>query len=161
MDVGDNAAPLVLANIKSPKNGYAHIYVSNESDEPVYFDNFHVGDNRGRLIEEDHYYAYGLKITGISSKKLPDANEGNIDNHNLYNDKELFEEADLDWYDYGFRSYDAQIGRFMQLDPLADDYPELTPFQYASNEPIANIDMDGLEKCLTIGASMTVKIISL
>ncbi len=38
--VGDNAAPLVLANIKSPKNGYAYVYLSNESNEPVYFDNF-------------------------------------------------------------------------------------------------------------------------
>ena len=77
---GDYAAPLVLANIKAPKNGFAYIYLSNESSEPVYFDNFTVSDNRGRIIEEDHYYAYGLKIAGISSKKLPDPNEGNIDN---------------------------------------------------------------------------------
>ncbi len=86
-----------------------------------------------------------MKIAGISSKKLPDPNEGGIDNKNLYNDKELFDEADLDWYDYGFRNYDPQIGRFVQLDPLTDDYPELTPYQYASNDPIANIDLDGLE----------------
>ncbi len=39
-----------------------------------------------------------------------------------------------------------QIGRFPQLDPLTDDYPELTPYPYASDEPIANIDVDGLEK---------------
>ena len=143
---GDNAAPLVLANIKAPKNGFAYIYLSNESSEPVYFDNFTVSDNRGRIIEEDHYYAFGLKIAGISSKKLPDPNEGSIDNKNLYNDKELFDDADLDWYDYGFRNYDAQIGRFPQLDPLTDDYPELTNYQYASNEPIANVDRDGLEK---------------
>jgi hypothetical protein len=31
------------------------------------------------------------------------------------------------------------------LDPLTDDYPELTNYQYASNDPIANIDIDGLE----------------
>ena len=67
-------------------------------------------------------------------------------NNNLYNDKELNDDADLNWYDYGFRSYDPQIGRFPQLDPLTDGYPELTPYQYASNEPIANIDIDGLEK---------------
>ena len=66
-------------------------------------------------------------------------------NNNLYNDKELNDDADLNWYDYGFRSYDPQIGRFPQLDPLTDDYPELTPYQYGSNDPIANIDVDGLE----------------
>ncbi len=92
-----------------------------------------------------NYTAFGLKIAAISSKKLPDANEGGIKNDNLYNDKELWDDADLNWYDYGFRNYDPQIGRFPQLDPLTDDYPELTPYQYAGNEPIANIDIDGLE----------------
>ncbi len=143
---GDGAAPLVLpANIKAPKNGYAYIYVSNENDQPVYFDNLQVSDNRGRIIEENHYYAFGLKIAGISSVKLPDPNEGNINNNNLYNDKELIDEADLNWYDYGFRNYDAQVGRFTQLDPLTDEYPYYTPYQFAGNEPIANVDVDGLE----------------
>ena len=77
--------------------------------------------------------------------KLGDPNEGPLKNNNLYNDKELFDDADLDWYDYGFRNYDPQIGRFPQLDPLTDKFPELTPYQYASDEPIANVDMDGLE----------------
>ncbi|MFX8254359.1 RHS repeat-associated core domain-containing protein, partial [Acinetobacter baumannii] len=89
-------------------------------------DNMKVSLTRGRIIEENHYYAYGLKIAGISSKKLGDVNEGGLGNKNLYNDKELFDDADLNWYDYGFRNYDPQIGRFTQLDPLTWDYPELT-----------------------------------
>ncbi len=151
MQAGDGAAPLVLANLKAPKNGYAYIYVSNENDDPVYFDNLQVSHNKGRIIEENHYYAFGLKIAGISSKKLGDSFEGMLDNKNLYNDKELIDDADLDWYDYGFRNYDAQIGRFPQLDPLTDDYPELTPFQYGGNDPIANIDLDGLEGVNILG----------
>ena len=87
-----------------------------------------------------------MKIAGISSQKFGNDNyEGELKNHYLYNDKELFDDADLDWYDYGFRNYDPQIGRFTQLDPLTDSYPELTNYQYASNDPIANIDIDGLE----------------
>ena len=120
--------------------------MSNENDDAVYFDNFTVSDTRGRIIEEDHYYAFGLKIAGISSVKFGDEHEGSLKNNNLYNDKELWDDADLNWYDYGFRNYDPQIGRFPQLDPLTWDYPELTNYQYASNEPIANVDMDGLEK---------------
>ena len=77
--------------------------------------------------------------------KLGDPNEGSLKNNNLYNDKELFDDADLDWYDYGFRNYDPQIGRFTQLDPLTDQFPELTNYQYASNDPIGNVDVDGLE----------------
>ncbi|MBY0481792.1 MAG: RHS repeat-associated core domain-containing protein [Chitinophagaceae bacterium] len=121
------------------------MYVSNQSDQDVYFDNLQVGITAGNIIEENHYYAYGLKIAGISSKKLGDSFEGMLKNTNLYNDKELFDDGDLNWYDYGFRNYDPQIGRFTQLDPLTDDYPQLTPYQYASNDPIGNIDIDGLE----------------
>jgi RHS repeat-associated protein len=77
--------------------------------------------------------------------KLDVGIEGSLKNNNLYNDKELFDDADLDWYDYGFRNYDPQIGRFPQLDPLTDNYPELTNYQYASNDPILNIVIDVLE----------------
>jgi len=110
-----------------------------------------VGIAAGNIIEENHYYAYGLKIAGISSKKLGDAGEGNLKNNYLYNDKELFDDGDLNWYDYGFRNYDPQIGRFVQLDPLADDYPFLTPYQFAGNDPVANVDLDGLEPANVVG----------
>ncbi len=51
----------------------------------------------------------------------------------------------LGWYDYGFRFYDPVLARFPQLDPLANDFVYLTPYQYASNNPVTNIDLDGLE----------------
>jgi len=105
-----------------------------------------VGIVAGNIIEENHYYPYGLKIAGISSDKFGDVEEGKLNNPYQYNDKEMLDEnAGLNCYDYGFRNYDPEIGRFPQLDPLTDSYPELTPYQYASCEPIANVDMDGLE----------------
>lgn len=103
---GDNVAPLVLNNLRAPKNGYAYIYLNNENDDAVYFDNFTISDTRGKIIEENHYYAYGLKIAGISSVKFGDVNEGSLKNNYQYNDKELWDDADLNWYDYGFRNYD-------------------------------------------------------
>lgn len=48
--------------------------------------------------------------------------------------------------DYGMRVYDPRLGRFLSVDPLQKTYPELTPFQFASNSPIASVDLDGLEK---------------
>jgi hypothetical protein len=47
--------------------------------------------------------------------------------------------------DYGIRVYDPRLGRFLSVDPLSPQYPELTPYQYASNTPIWAIDIDGLE----------------
>ncbi|HWJ25648.1 MAG TPA: RHS repeat-associated core domain-containing protein, partial [Flavisolibacter sp.] len=48
--------------------------------------------------------------------------------------------------DYGMRVYDPRLGKFLSVDPLTRSYPQLTPYQYASNTPIAYIDLDGLEK---------------
>jgi RHS repeat-associated protein len=47
--------------------------------------------------------------------------------------------------DYGMRIYDPRVGRFLSSDPLTQKYPQLTAYQFASNNPIAGVDMDGLE----------------
>jgi hypothetical protein len=47
--------------------------------------------------------------------------------------------------------YDARIARFLSVDPFTKKYPELTPYQYASNTPIQAIDLDGLELFLING----------
>ncbi len=47
--------------------------------------------------------------------------------------------------DYGFRLYNPAIGKFLSVDPLSPKYPELTPYQFASNRPIQGTDLDGLE----------------
>lgn len=64
-----------------------------------------------------------------------------------FNGKE--KDASGEWgnasYDYGFRIYNPGLGRFLSVDPLTKEYPELTPYQFASNRPIDGIDLDGLE----------------
>jgi RHS repeat-associated protein len=47
--------------------------------------------------------------------------------------------------DYGMRIYDPRVGRFLSIDPINKKYPELTPYQFASNSPIWGVDQDGLE----------------
>jgi len=59
------------------------------------------------------------------------------------NDNEVKGDGNLQ--DYGMRIYDSRIGRFLSVDPLTKQYPELTPYQFASNRPIDGIDLDGLE----------------
>jgi len=65
------------------------------------------------------------------------------DNRYLYNGKELQDDFDLNWYDYGARFYDAQIARFHTLDPLAEKYSFQSPFVYAVNNPIRFSDFNG------------------
>jgi RHS repeat-associated protein len=62
-----------------------------------------------------------------------------------FNGKEKDPDMDGNNYDYGFRIYNPQIGKFLSTDPLTDKYPELTPYQFASNTPICVVDLDGLE----------------
>ena len=52
-------------------------------------------------------------------------------------------------YDYGFRIYDARLGRFLSMDPLFQTYPYYTPYQFAGNNPIWATDLDGLEELVT------------
>jgi len=47
--------------------------------------------------------------------------------------------------DYGFRIYDPRLGRFLSVDPLDEEYPWYTPYQFAGNTPIQATDLDGLE----------------
>jgi len=58
-------------------------------------------------------------------------------------DDEVSGEGNL--YDYGFRIYNPRLGKFLSVDPLMQKYPELTPYQFASNTPIQAVDLDGAE----------------
>ncbi len=49
-------------------------------------------------------------------------------------------------YDYGFRIYNPNLGKFLSVDPLTGSYPWYTPYQFAGNKPIWAIDIDGLEE---------------
>lgn len=123
------------------KSGYLYIYVSNETPNiSVFFDNLQVTHIRGAILEETHYYPAGGKLAGICSQAA-----NSLDNKYEYNGQEIQEDFDIDWYQYKWRNYDPQIGRFFCVDPLAPKYEYLTPYQFASNNPISMRELEGLE----------------
>ena len=51
-------------------------------------------------------------------------------------------EMDINLYDFGARNYDPALGRWMNVDPLAEKYPSISPYTYAYNNPVYYIDPD-------------------
>jgi len=90
------------------------------------------GDDPGTATQTNNYYPFGLISyqTAVSNT-----------NKYLYNGKELQEGTD--WYDYGARMYDPQLGRWHTQDRFAEDFSSWSPYHYANNNPVLNIDING------------------
>ncbi len=127
-----------------------HIGKQHKMRPYEYFAKDHLGNVRvvfspnGRSamrVQEEHYYPFGMSMPYThyaSSTSTP--------NRLLYNSKELLNYLPgLRWYDYGARMYDAQVGWFTCLDPIADQFPHVTPYNYAENKVINCIDLWGLQ----------------
>jgi RHS repeat-associated protein len=130
-------------------------YVNNNSGtfEYIYQYKDHLGnvrlsyDKNLSIVDENNYYPFGLKQIGYNNNI---SSLGNAAAKKYkYNGKELQDENiggnQLNLYDYGARNYDPAIGRWMNIDPLAENSRRWTPYNYAYNNPIFFIDPDGMQ----------------
>ena len=114
-------------------------YVTLADKQYHYFLKDHQGNNRmvvnasGTVEEVNHYYPFG----GVF------ASSGNAQPYK-YNGKELDTENGLNWYDYGARMYNPALGRFTTLDPMAEEYYDISLYAYCGNNPIRFIDSNGM-----------------
>jgi RHS repeat-associated protein len=109
------------------------------------------------ILLENNYYPFGLSHTNYNTTKL--VYEDNVANgiagtisapplnYTLnkykYNGKELQDELSLNLYDYGARNYDPALGRWMNIDPLAEKHFDISPYVYCMNNPVVFVDPDG------------------
>ncbi len=104
--------------------------------------------NPSEVLQENHYYPFGLEITQLNIA------QNGPENQYKYNGKEYQPEAiDLDndgkndsylnQFDYGARYYDPAIARFTAVDPKNEVYNEWAPYLYAANNPLRYEDKNG------------------
>lgn len=113
-------------------------FVSLNDNKYHYYLQDHQGNNRvvasqdGVVEEVNHYYPFGGIFASTSSVQPY-----------KYNGKELDRKGGLDWYDYGARMYDAALGRWHVVDPMADKDYSWSVYVYCQNNTIKYIDPDG------------------
>ena len=104
-----------------------YITLANSTPTYHYYLQDHLGNNRvvidehGQVEQVNHYYAFG----GLMGEST-----GGGAQPYKYNGKELDRMHGLDWYDYSARHYDAVLGRWMCVDPLAENGLILSPYVF-------------------------------
>jgi RHS repeat-associated protein len=112
-----------------------------------YYIKDHLGNTRlvlnesGTATQETHYYPFGLEMAGLGTTGST--------NKYTYNGKDKQTEFGLDWLDYGARMYDAAVGRWWTVDPMAEKFYPASPYSYVVNNPIILMDPDGKDWVIT------------
>ena len=102
-----------------------------------------------QIQEENNYYPFGLKHKGYN------ANINGTHHKYMFGGKEYDESFQtLNTYDFGARNYDPALGRWMNVDPLADKDEQVSwsPYCAFNNDPINKTDPDGQLPVPVIGA---------
>ena len=125
---------LMSATYKVKEAGFAYVFVSNEHATfvDIYFDDLTVTHMPSPIMSVADYYPYGLTFKSSQRENTPQ-------NRYLYNDGAERQDAlDLHVDATKFRTYDPALGRWWQVDPLADQdvLVSVTPYNYSFDNPV-------------------------
>ena len=147
----DELQLLEVEQTVTEKSGFLVVFPSNESPQDVFYDDIIVTDISGPVLEETHYYPWGLVMDGISTRTPL-----SLENRTLYQGKQLQrgEFADgtgLEWYRFPARYYDQQTGRWISVDPASQDF---SGYMAMGNRPMISVDPDGRIWHILIGGAI-------
>lgn len=114
-------------------------HTADSTPSQKYFVEDHLGNasvvvkTNGDKVNLEEYYPFGESSFGSFQHK-----------RYRYNGKEKDEHTGL--YNYGQRYYAPWLCRFVSVDPIAEDYPQYTSYNYAGNKPISKRDLEGLQE---------------
>ncbi|AFM02660.1 RHS repeat-associated core domain protein [Bernardetia litoralis DSM 6794] len=129
----------LVSELTIEQDGNLTVFIDNQDTEAVYFDNLELrveSDPTLVITQEHHYYPFGMNMSGIERDgELKYQFNGMVEKEEAFG---------LELYETPFRSYDAQLGRFWQVEPLADEYHGVSMYQFGYNNPISHNDPTGL-----------------
>ncbi len=111
-------------------------------------------DAAGNILERNAYYPFGLQtdqgndfpnMSSTLTALYPRYINPSATRRDLYNGKEIQTIAGTDYLDYGFRQYDPVTARWMAVDPKAEKYLPMTPYNYCAGNPISLLDYLGMQ----------------
>lgn len=123
-------------------NGYDYVYQYKDHLGNIRLSYVDDGVGGLEIVEENNYYPFGLKHKGYNSSTSPLGND--VAQKWKYNGKEYDDTFDINTYDFGARNYDPALGRWMNIDPLAEQMRRYSPYNYAFDNPVYFIDPDGM-----------------
>ncbi len=134
---------LTIPTLSISQGGYLYVYVSNESNTnfDVFFDDLRITHTKGAILQEDHYYPFGMNINALSST----APLSKPNTFNTFQGQEKETSFDLGWIQYRWRNHDPTIGRFFNIDPLAESFYHNSTYAFSENKVVAHIELEGLE----------------
>lgn len=94
------------------------------------------------ILSEKNYYPFGLNHKGYN--ETVSANANSTAELLGFTGKEHQDEFGLQWIDITARNYDAALGRWMNLDPLAEQMRRHSPYNYGFDNPVYYLDPDGM-----------------
>ena len=125
----------------------------DEAEPAFYYQGDHLGssayltDEAGAITQTLNYLPYGEDWVDVH-------NNPNYLSRYKYNGKEKDPESGLHYY--GARYYDSDISQWLSIDPMADKYPSLSPYNYCADNPVILVDPDGREPILPfVGTAST------
>lgn len=137
---------LTIPEYTIPHNGHLFIYVANESDVNVYFDDVkivHKKNNNTLQVTQTHdYYPFGLTYNAFQRE---------VEHKNKYQfqGQELQTDFDLGWSQFKWRNSDPAIGRFFNVDPLAEKFYYNSTYAFSENRLVDGVELEGLERVST------------
>ncbi|WP_341840148.1 glycohydrolase toxin TNT-related protein [Chitinophaga caseinilytica] len=138
----DQLQTLAVNNLVMKQSGFLYVYTSNEAPQDIFFDNIILVLAGTPVLEETHYYPFGLVMEGLSEKVLYNP----VNKEQKFQGQPFDDDLGLNWYGFKFRNHDPQIGRFIQADPLSDKYVYNSTYAFSENHVTAHVELEGLEK---------------